>query len=102
MSRVSSSFHERLTGVLTSSAPLWLPACQTQKTAPVGSTKTPIEPASMTWKGGTITCPPASATFLAVSSAFAVAMYVDHTGGVPGAIGGVVAATIFPFERSIV
>ncbi len=54
---------------LTTFAPLCCFACQTQNTAPSGSLKTAIRPASMTSNGSITTPPPASRTLDAVSSA---------------------------------
>src|SRR5712691_4710579 len=101
MSRVASSFHEKLPDSFTSSAPVIAAGCQTQNTAPVGSMNAPMVPWSMTWKGAIRTCPPASLTLLAVSSAFAVAMYVDQDGGWFGFIGGVAAATDLPLRKNM-
>ena len=59
---------------LTICAPLCSFACQTQNTAPSGSVKTAIRPASMTSNGSITTFPPASRTFDAVSSALSTQM----------------------------
>ena len=53
--------------------PLCLPACQTAKTAPCGSFRTAIRPASGTSIGGARTAPPSSVAFATVASQSAVA-----------------------------
>src|ERR1700675_2756525 len=96
MSRVDSSFQDRLLGLLTSSAPVNLSGCHTPNAPPVGSMKTAIVPESATCIGGAMTWPPASVTFLAVSAASVVEMYVDQAVGCCGLIRGAIAATGFP------
>ena len=44
-------------------------ACQTPNAAPVGSVKNAMRPRSVTSMGSTMTSPPASLTFSAISSA---------------------------------
>jgi hypothetical protein len=51
-------------------------ACQTPKTAPVGSCATVIRPASKTSNGSARTLPPASRVFAAVASTSSLARYV--------------------------
>ena len=70
---------------LTICAPLCLPGCQTQNTAPSGSLNTAIRPASVTSNGAINTRPPAASTFVAVSSALSTQTYVFHIaiGGAP-------------------
>jgi len=80
------------------------PACQTPKTAPVGSCATVIRPESKTSNGSTITVPPASRIFAAVASTSSLARYVVQCGGIPSCCGGggLPAAMYLPFFENIV
>jgi hypothetical protein len=79
-----------------------LPACQTPKTAPVGSCATVIRPESKTSNGSASSMPPASRIFAAVSSTSSLAMYVVQCAGIPSSCGGLAAATYFPRSVNIV
>ncbi len=67
----------------TSSAPIWSPGCQMQKTAPVGSAITAMRPASITSKGSANRVPPSSRTLAAVASASSTVTYAFQAGGWP-------------------
>ena len=73
MSRVCSSFQFSDPGSLTSSAPVWRPACQTPTKPAAGWVKNAIRPASMMSIGSTTTVAPASAARPAAASASSVA-----------------------------
>ncbi len=96
MSGVTSVFQARLTGSLTSSAPLWPRASQPPNMPPAGWAKNAIRPASETSIGSISAPPPASATRVASASTLSVAKYVDHTGGWPSPMIGVTPATLRP------
>ena len=87
---------------LTTFAPLWFLASQTQKTAPSGSARTAIRPASSTSKGSVTTAPPAARARVAVSSALSTQTYVFHIaiGGAPSGIDET-AATSPPRMRAM-
>ena len=70
---VISVFQARLTGSLTSSAPLCSPACQAPNAPAAGCVKNPIRPASMTSIGSNSDTPPNSVTRSASASTSSVA-----------------------------
>ena len=65
-------------------------------TAPSGSAKTAMRPASITSIGGTKTVPPLADTLATVASALSTLTYVSQTGGMSGFICGPSPATVFP------
>ena len=71
----------QLPGALTTSAPVCSPACQTLNTAPSGSAKIAIRPASKMSNGSVTTVPPFARTRSTASSALSTAMYVIHVTG---------------------
>ena len=73
VSGVTSVFQARLTGSLTSSAPLWPRASQPPNMPPAGWAKNAIRPASETSIGSISAPPPASATRVASASTLSVA-----------------------------
>ena len=68
-----SVFQARLTGSLTSSAPLCVPACQAPNAPAAGWVKNPIRPESMTSIGSKNDVPPNSVTRTARASTSSVA-----------------------------
>ncbi len=94
-----SVFQARLTGSLTSSAPLWLPACQPPNAPAAGCPKKPIRPASITSIGSKNDSPPNSFTRSASASTSSVAKYVAQTTGWASCISGPTPATFLPADR---
>ena len=68
-----SVFQASETGSLTSSAPVWVPACQAPNAPPASCAKKPIRPASMTSIGSNSDVPPKSRTRAASASTSSVA-----------------------------
>ena len=64
-----SSFQQNVPGSLASCAPVCWLGCQRPMTAPSGSAKIAMRPASMTSIGGMNTVPPLADTLATVSSA---------------------------------
>ena len=64
-----SSFQQSAPGSLTSCAPVCCLGCHSPMTAPSGSAKSAMRPASMTSMGGMNTVPPLADTLATVSSA---------------------------------
>ncbi len=74
MSRVWRSLQFHAPGELTSSEPPASRACQTRNTAPSGSAKTAIRPASPKSSGASSVLPPAASTLATTASASSTAM----------------------------
>ncbi len=64
-----SSLQHHVPGSLTSCAPVWAPGCHRPSTAPAGSAKIAMRPASITSIGSTKTVPPFAFTLAMVVSA---------------------------------
>lgn len=102
MSRVWTSAQFIVPGSPRNSDPMWLRACHTPKTPPVGSAAIVIRPASKTSNGSISTFPPASWMRLATLSTSSAARYTVQWAGMPSCGGGDAAATDLPLRENIV
>ena len=83
---MKTSFQQSAPGSFFSPEPMCPFACQMQKAAPVGSSRTAIRPTSITSNGSFKTVAPFSTAFFAAASASSTVMYEAQLGGTIAAI----------------